>query len=219
LIGKGAAGLLVALAALARRPAVDAAPPAGRTSQITTRYDPYFRKYSRHYFGPTFDWRRFKAQAMAESGLNPRAQSTAGARGIMQLMPSTYAQIQSVKPHYLSIDDPQWNIAAGIVHDRYCWTLFPAVAPDDERARFMFGSYNAGELTIARAQSVATRSNLDPDEWSSIVTVAPRVRHWRYRETLGYVRTIDLNYAFLVPPPPPPPPPAARPPATDSSGT
>jgi hypothetical protein len=27
------------------------------------------------------------------------------------------------------------------------------------------------------------------------------VTHWRYLETLGYVRVIDANYAFLTAPP------------------
>ncbi len=37
------------------------------------RYDPYFSKYTKRYFGPAFDWTRFKAQAIAESNLNPDA--------------------------------------------------------------------------------------------------------------------------------------------------
>src|SRR6185369_9269115 len=48
------------------------------------RYDPYFKKYSKRFFGVGFDWRLFKAQGMAESELNPNARSFVGARGIMQ---------------------------------------------------------------------------------------------------------------------------------------
>ena len=39
------------------------------------RYDQTFRKYSKRYFGVGFDWRVFKAQAMAESEMNPNAKS------------------------------------------------------------------------------------------------------------------------------------------------
>ena len=60
-----------------------------------SRYDDYFKKYSKRYFGAPFDWRFFKAQGMAESELNARARSFVGARGIMQLMPSTFALIAS----------------------------------------------------------------------------------------------------------------------------
>ena len=36
----------------------------------TDEYDRHFRKYSKRYFGPLFDWHWFKAQAIAESNLN-----------------------------------------------------------------------------------------------------------------------------------------------------
>jgi membrane-bound lytic murein transglycosylase F len=155
------------------------------------RYDPYFRKYTKRFFGPTFDWRYFKAQGMAESRLDTAARSRTGARGIMQLMPSTFEAIQSKAPDLVSIDDPEWNIAAGIRHNRVLWRLWDdAVTPDDQR-RFMFASYNAGRTTILRAQGVARASNLDPRVWPSIEAVAVRVRRWRQRETLQYLRTID----------------------------
>ena len=62
------------------------------------RYDPIFKKYAKRYFGIGFDWRRFKAQAMAESNLDSTATSWVGARGLMQLMPSTFAAIQTARP-------------------------------------------------------------------------------------------------------------------------
>ncbi len=34
-----------------------------------TEFDRHFSKYSKRYFGPAFDWRYFKAQAIAESRL------------------------------------------------------------------------------------------------------------------------------------------------------
>ena len=142
--------LAAALLSLARAAATDPAPDAGPNSAgVTERYDGYFRKYSKRYFGVGFDWRFFKAQAMAESGLHPGARSAVGARGIMQLMPSTYAQIASVRPNYQSIDDPQWNIAAGILHDRWLWEYWEGKSVEDDRHRFMFGAYNAGEVTLS----------------------------------------------------------------------
>src|SRR6476620_1486051 len=38
-------------------------------------YDDTFRKYTNRFFGPAFDWQYFKAQAMAESNLQPHAKS------------------------------------------------------------------------------------------------------------------------------------------------
>jgi membrane-bound lytic murein transglycosylase F len=85
------------------------------------RYDDTFRKYSKRFFGVGFDWQYFKAQGLAESGLDPNARSRVGARGIMQLMPGTYAMIKSRRTDLGEIDDPEWNIAAGIMHSRGLW--------------------------------------------------------------------------------------------------
>jgi membrane-bound lytic murein transglycosylase F len=172
---------------------------ARNARKISARFDPAFRKYSKRYFGPAFDWRYFKAQGFAESGLKPDATSWVGARGVMQLMPSTYREIASHRPEFGPIDQPEWNIAAGIMHDRYLWQLWQRDVPDGERHRFMFGSYNAGEGTIARALFAARTKGGTP-AWSSIEQVAPSVQHWRYGETLGYVRRIDSTYARLTRP-------------------
>jgi membrane-bound lytic murein transglycosylase MltF len=168
--------------------------------KATERYDPIFRKYTKRYFGVGTDWRLFKAQGMAESDLTPTARSRVGARGIMQLMPSTYGLIQSALPQFGAIDNPEWNIAAGILHDRDLWTLFKRDVPDDERWRFMFAGYNAGEGTIIRARRAAAAERLDDRSWQSIERVAPRVERWRYLETLGYVRTIERNHQAMPAP-------------------
>ncbi len=160
-----------------------------------SRYDDTFRRYSKRYFGPGFDWRRFKAQGMAESGLDPNATSYVGARGIMQLMPSTYAGIASRRAEFGAINDPEWNIAAGIMHDRYLWKLWTASISERERPAFMFGSYNAGEGTIKRARNTALKQVGSGEQWTHIEQVAPTVPRWRYRETLDYVRKIDRYYA------------------------
>src|ERR1043166_6311849 len=203
----GMAALVVSLAGLDVEAPPQQTPPAGSlgsaiakaaearaASRATERFDPTFRKYSKRYFGLGFDWRYFKAQSMAESELNPEARSWVGARGLMQLMPSTFQEIQSRRPEFESIDDPEWNIAAGIMHDRYLWGLWSKDVPEEQRPAFMFGSYNAGEGTITRASGVARAKQLDRSVWSNIEMVAPGVPRWRYRETLGYVRKILRNY-------------------------
>jgi membrane-bound lytic murein transglycosylase MltF len=170
----------------------------GRPTRDDTRYDDLFRKYSKRFFGVGYDWRYFKAQGMAESNLDSAARSYVGARGIMQLMPSTFAEIQSRRTEFESIDHVEWNIAAGILHDRYLWTRWKALGIDDERRRFMFGSYNAGEGPIRRARGMARQRQLDAHSWTSIEQVAPEVRRWRYRETLGYVRKVQRNHQTLI---------------------
>jgi membrane-bound lytic murein transglycosylase F len=163
---------------------------SSQAQRSTERYDDTFRKYSKRFFGPAFDWRIFKAQGLTESRLDPTAKSHVGAVGVMQLMPSTFREIQSRNPDWSSIDDVEWNIAAGIYYNRRLWRLWSdSVNTGDHRA-FMFGSYNAGRVPILRAQGIARGRTLDPKSWTSVETVAPEVRGWRHGETLEYVRRI-----------------------------
>ncbi|MBK7907399.1 MAG: transglycosylase SLT domain-containing protein [Gemmatimonadetes bacterium] len=200
----------------ARRPATPPAPaptttPASATpvsalartqqrreaAKADHKYDDTFRRYSKRWFGAAFDWRWFKAQGMAESNLDSAATSWVGARGVMQLMPATYRAIQSRRPEFGAIDDPEWNIAAGIMHDRYLWRLWDGKVSQEERFAFMFASYNAGEGTIGRAADSARVVAGGPPAWLHVEQIAPKVPRWRYRETLGYVRKIDTNYTRL----------------------
>jgi len=176
---------------------LDEAARERQTKRESKRFDAIFQKYAKRYFGAGTDWRWFKAQGMAESDLSPTARSRVGARGIMQLMPSTYGQIKSALPRFGAIDDPEWNIAAGILHDRDLWTLWNRDIPEDQRWAFMFASYNAGEGTIMRARKTAAAERLDQSRWPAIERIAPRVERWRYSETLGYVRTITANKDVL----------------------
>ena len=203
------AAAIAALIAVA--PAILAPEAASaQTKRDADRYDDTFRKYSKRYFGIGYDWRIFKAQALAESEMNPNARSWVGARGLMQLMPSTYKGIQSRAPSLGSIDDPEWNIAAGIMHDRSLWRRWERDSIHTDRREFMFASYNAGEGTILNAQRACVARSLDRRSWTSVETVAPNVPRWRYRETLGYVRKIragidNLDEKGRVKRPPPAP--------------
>jgi soluble lytic murein transglycosylase-like protein len=165
---------------------------------VASDYDHIFRKYSKRYFSVAFDWRHFKAQAMAESQLDPRAVSPVGARGLMQLMPTTFRLIATHRTEFSSIDDPEWNIAAGILHDRDTWRLWEKTVPTDARHPFMFATYNAGEGPITRAAALARAKRLDQAHWPNIERVAPEIPRWRYKETIGYVRKIAEHYATLV---------------------
>jgi soluble lytic murein transglycosylase-like protein len=169
-----------------------------RPGASSDRYDDLFRKYSKRFFGIAYDWHVFKAQAIAESNLDPAVKSGVGARGLMQLMPSTFAEVQTRNPDLESLDDPEWNVAAGIYYDRMLWRLWDEHPTPEDRRDFMLGSYNAGRSTLIRAQFAARARTLDHRCWNSIVQVAPDVKGWRYRETLGYVEKIRANLATLT---------------------
>ena len=171
---------------------------AGAQPNVTARYDETFRKYTKRYFGPAFDWRLFKAQAIAESNLRVGARSRAGARGIMQLMPATYQEIRSKNPEITGKwDHPEWNIAAGIAYARQLWLAWTNDFIVDHLREFMLSSYNAGRLTLLRAQRVAEERRLNPRLWPSIETVAPTVPRWRHDETLSYISRVLGNLSDM----------------------
>lgn len=150
------------------------------SSRWTDDFDLYFSKYSKRYFGPHFDWRWFKSQAIAESGLKIDAKSWVGAKGLMQIMPATYAEIRRANPHFRNITEPRWNIAAGIFYNRYLYRSWDGM-PDEERLFMAFASYNAGLGGIQRAKR---RSRVQPVlSWKQVEPHAPA-------ETRGYVARI-----------------------------
>jgi membrane-bound lytic murein transglycosylase F len=157
-----------------------------------TKYDSYFKKYSKHYFGPGFDWRYFKSQAIAESNLNYDAKSHVGAKGIMQIMPKTFEEIKyknpSIKGNALQ---PKWNIAAAIYYDRTIWKLWKAKRPFIDRVAFMFASYNAGKGNILKTQKVAKNKGMDPNIWQSIKKNLFYVTGKHSKETISYVDKIN----------------------------
>ncbi len=169
------------------------APLVGQPSRSADRYDDHFRKYSKRFFGPAFDWRWFKAQGLTESGLDSTAKSRVGAEGVMQLMPTTRREIASKNPDMRQVNDAEWNVAAGIAYDRSLWRLWAQDSVDRYLPEFMFASYNAGRRTILTAQRTAQDSRLDIRVWPSIESIAPQVTRWRYRETVDYVKRIDAN--------------------------
>jgi soluble lytic murein transglycosylase-like protein len=154
-------------------------------------YDGHFRKYTKRYFGPYFDWRWFKAQAIAESGLDPDARSQAGALGLMQIMPATYEEITRDNPHFVTLDDPRWNVAAGIYYNRVLYRKWQTPPPGTERLYFAFGSYNAGYGRLRKATQLAGES---AERWSEVAPYVPsQTRHYveRIRTLMNPVLTED----------------------------
>ncbi len=160
-----------------------------------TTYDQHFTKYSKRFFGVGFDWHYFKAQAVAESNLREDARSPVGAVGVMQIMPRTFEEIQRKNPAITgSLDQPRWNIAAGIWYDRQHFVVWAADRSLVERLKFTFGSYNAGRSSILRAQQFALGEGLNAMLWDSVAGELPRVTGRRSQETVAYVaRVLDIR--------------------------
>jgi membrane-bound lytic murein transglycosylase MltF len=156
------------------------------------KYDEYFSKYSKRYFGVNFDWLYFKAQAVAESRLKAKAKSRAGAVGVMQIMPKTFREISRKNPSIKGTrEQPHWNIAAGIYYNRMIWKAWKADRSFQDRINYTFGSYNAGRGNILKAQRIAKKKGLNMTLWQSIEQTLPKVTGKRSKETIGYIRKIN----------------------------
>ena len=154
--------------------------PAVDSHQWSQRYDPYFRTFAARYFGPHYDWRWFKAQAIAESSLDMEATSPSGARGIMQVLPSTYEDIRAEQPYFGTLDDAKWNVAAGIYYLAQLFRSWPGL-PEQERLYLAFASYNAGYQRIRNAyRRVPDGKNA---RWEEVKAYVPA-------ETRAYVERI-----------------------------
>ncbi len=78
-----------------------------------------------------------------ESNFEPKARSSSGARGLMQLLPETGRRFGA-----RSLDDPAQNVDAGTRYLRYLLELFRG---DVDRA---LAGYTAGEMSVVRAGGV-----------------------------------------------------------------
>jgi len=109
----------------------------------------------------------------------------------MQIMPRTFHEIKKKNPSFGDINEPRWNIAAGIYYDRKLFRKWKAKRPFDDKMNFTFASYNAGFRNIVKAQKVCRKHGLNENLWPSIKRIAPKVRGWRHEETVGYVEKIN----------------------------
>ena len=120
-------------AAIARS-SPEVAPAGDGIGAGNTSYDPMIQNASgRH----GVDARLVKAVIQVESGFQPRARSSKGAMGLMQLMPGTARQYQARNPY-----DPESNIQAGT---RYLSKLL-----GEFELPLALAAYNAGEGAVRR---------------------------------------------------------------------
>jgi len=117
-----------------------------------------FRRYADEY---NLDWRMLIAQGYQESRLDNTVVSPVGAIGIMQLLPSTAADMGVTDPTVL-----EDNVLAGIRYVRYLKDEFfddPALDAS-QRLLFALAAYNAGPGRVRQLrQAACCRKNWSRD--------------------------------------------------------
>lgn len=157
-------------------------------------YDDTFREMT-HDILPGEDWRKFKAQGIAESNLLFSAISPASAIGVMQIMPSTGKDLgYSVE----DLKDPEKNIDAGITYMKMMYKFWKNISDNEERWRFALASYNAGMGNIRSAMRRANREGYVTDVWSCVSPFLKRVTGKHSKETINYVARVEKFYKKLL---------------------
>lgn len=177
------------------------APMLNRSGGIISRYDGLFQQYSRPI---GWDWRLMAAQCYQESTFDPMAQSWAGARGLMQIMPQTADHLGLARS---DMNHPEKNIAAASRYLKELSSHFSDIRDHRERQDFVLAAYNGGYHHIRDAMALAQRDGKNPHRWEDVSYYVlhlaeplyyqdPLVKHGYMRgsETYGYVRSIRLRW-------------------------
>lgn len=173
------AALVCALLLFSQGPAIANTEPV--PAQIASHLHGAFIAEAAQRFGIPAPW--IVEVMRAESANDPRAVSHAGAMGLMQVMPGTWAALRA--RHGLGDDphDPRDNILAGTAYLREMWDRYGTIAA-------MLAAYNAGPGRYD--EHLATGRTLPAETRAYVATLAP---------VLGHAAAPDVP--TIVPPPPP----------------
>ncbi|MDZ3831912.1 MAG: lytic transglycosylase domain-containing protein [Sphingopyxis sp.] len=152
LLAPGAAPAHAAGAAAASAPAAAAHPYAAHVTEASQRFG----------IPELWIWRVMHAESRGRA----RAVSSAGAMGLMQIMPATWAMLTA--RHRLGADpfDVRGNILAGAAYLRAMWDRYGDV-------RLMLAAYNAGP---GRADAYAAgRRGLPAETIAYVAAIAPEI--------------------------------------------
>lgn len=112
-----------------------------------------------------WDWELLAALIFQESKFDPKADSWVGAKGLLQLMPATAKQFGAADP-----EDPQQGISAGVKYLKWLDEFWqPKVPDDEERVKFILGSYNVGQGHVLDARKLSTKYGKDSTIWEDNV--------------------------------------------------
>jgi len=132
------------------------------TSGRISEYDELIKKYS-ELIG--WDWRLLASVIYQESRFDPKAQSWAGAYGLMQLMPNTARRFGVYRD-----SPPEQHIRGGVEFIKWLDDRFREKVPDQqERIKFVLASYNIGYGHIEDAIKLAEKYGKNPQVWDNNV--------------------------------------------------
>jgi membrane-bound lytic murein transglycosylase F len=135
------------------------------------------------------DWTLVAAMCYQESCFDPQAQSWAGAKGLMQLMPATAASVGLSEE---KIFDPAENVEASGRVIKGLFSSLSDIKSPDERVKFMLASYNGGIGHIRDAMALARKEGRDTQVWSEVAPYVLRL------SDPAYYRDPVVKYGYMI---------------------
>ena len=127
-----------------------------------SHYDELFKKYAKEI---NWDWRLLASLAYKESNFDTTAVSWAGAKGLMQLMPST-AHAMGMPPG--KEQNAEESIKAAVKYLGITTKSFMQI-PEPERIHFVLASYNSGLGHVLDAMALAEKYGKKKYVWKDNV--------------------------------------------------
>ena len=131
-------------------------------NQQISKYDDLIKKYAKEI---NWDWRLLASQVYQESKFDPKADSWAGAKGLMQVMPKTAASLG-----INNLSNPSESIRGGTSYLKWLEENFSSIPDSVTKMKFVLAAYNCGLGHMQDAQRLATNNNLDPNQWEGHVS-------------------------------------------------
>lgn len=130
---------------------------------VISQYDPIMRDAAAD---ANLDWRFLSAIAYAESRFKPNSRSSAGAVGLMQVMPMI------ARKHGLTVEDaydPQTNISLAVnVLKTIESTLRFGTISETEKLKIILAGYNSGIGNLINARKLAAAAGVNHNNWETL---------------------------------------------------
>ena len=145
---------------------------------LISRYDQMFQEVGAIY---GVDWLLLSAIARAESEFRFDAVSSAGAVGLMQVMPLV-AKNMGYDREQLFDARTCVEVAAKLLHENNEMLNLPQTFDKEERLKLILACYNAGYSRIADARRLARYYEDDPDKWNNVAEYLALLAEPEYAE-------------------------------------
>ena len=146
-----------------------------------------------------WDWYLLAAQIFRESKFDPKAESWAGAKGLMQVLPRT-AEQYGVK----NLFDPLQNVHAGTQQIKWLQNQWKTkITDENERIKFVLASYNVGLGHLQDAVRLTEKYGGDVTKWDEVKGFLLKKSYKDYYTDpvveFGYCRGIEpVQYVSLI---------------------